>query len=72
MAEREINSLIDEFIKYVESDKNQGNKKYWSLKDQVAKDLFSRLAPKNLNDIDRIPVTVGPLNSLFANIFPSA
>jgi uroporphyrinogen-III decarboxylase len=69
MADRHINELIDEYINYVESDKNQRNKKYWSLEDQISKDLFSRLAPKNLNDIDRIPVTVGPLNSLFANIF---
>ncbi|MBC8389894.1 MAG: hypothetical protein H8E13_17855 [Actinobacteria bacterium] len=69
MVDKEIGILINEFINYVESDKNQENKKFWSTDDQVAKDLFSRLAPRNLEDIERIPVAIGPLNSLFANIF---
>ena len=69
MADREIDKLVDEFINYVESNKNQSNKKYWSTEDEVAKDLYSRLAPKRLDEVDRIPVAMGPLNSLFANIF---
>jgi uroporphyrinogen-III decarboxylase len=69
MKDKEINNLINEFIGYIESDKNQEKKKFWSTEDQVAKDIYSRQAPKNLDEIDRIPVTAGPLNSLFANIF---
>lgn len=69
MADKEIRALIDEFMNYLGSEKNQEKKKFWSINDQVARDIYSRQAPRNLDELKRIPVTAGPLNSLFANIF---
>ncbi len=31
MVDKEINNLIDEFINYIEIDKNQDKKKFWSI-----------------------------------------
>lgn len=69
MSDKEINNLINKFINYIESEKNQEKKKFWSIEDQVAKDIYSRQSPRKLDELDRVPVTAGPLNSLFANIF---
>ena len=69
MGDREIDTLIDRFIRHIESDKNQRKKMFWAPEDQVSRDLFSRRTPRELNELERIPVAVGPLNSLFAKIF---
>jgi hypothetical protein len=69
MMDQEIKNLINDFLNYIESEKNQNKKKFWSTDDQVAKDIYSRQSPRSINELERIPVTAGPLNSLFANIF---
>jgi hypothetical protein len=35
----------------------------------VARDLFCRMALRNLDEVERVPVAAGPLNSLFILIF---